>query len=314
MSADREKVSIVIPNYNGRELLRKNLPPLLEAVCSDDEIIIVDDGSVDGSVEFITSFYPELKLIFSAKNEGFAYACNKGVAASNNKIVYLLNNDVKVTENFLDVILPHFQQEDIFAVSSRRLSSNSCLKQVDSLIEVQFRLGTFWYRYKQVNEFKKAVPIIFAPGGCSAFNKNKFLQLGGFDSLYRPIYWEDWDISYRAWKHGWKVLYEPRSFVYHNHPKATMERMFSNEEIKSIQWKNYFLFVWKNITSKRLFYEHLFFLPWQLVLTPLLKKKSFAIGFIHALKQLPEALKKRRKNREEYNLTDHDILQQFPWT
>lgn len=313
INMDRENVSIIIPNYNGKELLRKNLPSVIKAIRPDDEIIIVDDGSNDDSVEFIFSAYPRLKLICLEKNRGYAHACNKGVAGSKNEIVYFLNNDIEVTGNFLDVIVPHFNKGDIFAVASRRLSSNSLSERKDFLIGVRFRLGIFWYRYEEVSEFEESIPIIFAPGGCSAFDKNKFLQLGGFDELYRPVYWEDWDISYCAWKQRWKIIYEPRSQVYHRHPAATIKRIFSDEEIKCIRWKNYFLFVWKNITSKGLFYQHLFFLPLQLIIAPFLKKKCFTLGFILALKQLSEVIKKRRDNKNEYNLPDYDVLKQFPW-
>jgi GT2 family glycosyltransferase len=120
-------VSVVIPNWNGKELLEKNLPPLIEALQyekGNHEIIIVDDASTDGSVEFIKDFYSQVRLIQVEKNRGFANACNIGVSKSKNDIVLLLNSDVEVKKDFLKPLLTHFDDKKVFATSPKVLTED----------------------------------------------------------------------------------------------------------------------------------------------------------------------------------------------
>jgi len=306
-----EKVSIIIPNFNGKELLKENLPSLLKATCDNNEIIVVDDGSTDGSAEFIRSSYPDIKLLRLEKNQGFGTACNHGIKESKNRLIYLLNNDIRVGQNFLQPLLTHFQKDDIFAVRSREVSPDLGAVDFDVLIYADFKFGIFWYRYERTHRLKDAVPTLFADGGHTMFDKEKFLILGGFDALYRPFYWEDWDISYRAWKKGWRTLYAPRSEVFHK-SGSTVSKIYSDKYTQSIRWKNHFLFIWKNITSRWLISKHFFFLPFELVVAPFLGEITYTLGFFCALKQLPPAIKKRRlAKKEKYIFSDYDILKQF---
>ena len=89
-------------------------------------------------------------------------------------------------------------------------------------------------------------PCFYGGGGSCAFDRRKFLELGGFDELLRPFYLEDTDLGFMAWKRGWKVLYQPRSVVYHEH-RGTIGKKFSQRYIQAILKKNFALFTWKNI-------------------------------------------------------------------
>jgi GT2 family glycosyltransferase len=310
INIEKENISIVIPSYNGKELLRENLPFLLKAVRPYDELIVVDDGSVDGSIEFIKNNYPGIRLICLKQNQGFGSACNCGIRESNNNLVYLLNNDVKVKQNFIKPLLKHFQKENTFAVNSREISP-SVKTDFDVLIFAEFKFGIFWYRYVKVPRLKKAVPVLFANGGHTLIDKKKFLSLGGFDKLYYPAYWEDWDISYSAGKLGYEIIYEPKSEIYHN-KKVSFSKMFSEKEIKIIQWKNHFLFIWKNIFSPWFLLKHIFFLPIELALLPFIGKAFFSKAFLQAFKRLPEALQARRRTCSlKYVFTDKELLDKF---
>jgi GT2 family glycosyltransferase len=285
-----EGISIIIPNYNGERLLRKNLNTLFKALKTFKkawEIIIVDDGSTDNSVNFIRKFYPNVKLICLDKNRGFARASNEGVRQARYKIVYLLNTDVIVKSGFLDPIWEDFSQKDIFAIGSIEGDF------LDALPVIKFRWGIFWYRYQKFNvNQKKPILTAFVNAGHSAYDKEKFLRLGGFDELYRPFYFEDLDICWRAWRYGWKSVYEPRSRVNHFH-QSTIRRYYRPFQVQSIHWRNRFLFTWKNINLPNLWIKHLFFLPLQLFILPILGKPHFSIGFLLALLKLKLFIKKR---------------------
>ncbi|MBU1148052.1 MAG: glycosyltransferase, partial [Candidatus Omnitrophica bacterium] len=140
-------------------------------------------------------------------------------------------------------------------------------------------------------------PSIFAIGGAMIFRKKDFLWLGGFDEIYRPNCWEDIDISYRAWKRGLKVLYEPRSLMYHK-GKATL----SYERHKEI--KNELSFMWKNITDQDLLKTHLNSLPRLL----LRNRLPFLRGFLWGLRYLPKTLSHRSNERRFICARDKDII------
>jgi len=310
----RKGISIIIPNWNGKPLLERNLPFLLDALSSYQgakEVIVVDNGSIDGSAEFLASSYPNIKVLSSSTNEGFSTACNNGILASNNEVVYLLNNDVVVNRNFLEPLWPYFEYDDFFAVSSVAYPPDADVSLISHAptVQVKFKYGIFWYYYKEIINAGKPIPVFFSSGGHSAYDKNKFLALGGFDNLYHPFYWEDIDISYRAWKRGWRSYYEPKSGVIHNN-QTTIGASFKKDFIQNIHWRNRFLFTWKNLDNKILWCQHLFLLPIELALMPLIGRAYFSRGFFLALKKLLRVIKSR-KTRGKSVLTDKEILDFF---
>ena len=112
--------SIIIPNYNGAILLKKNLPRLSKSKENSKnriaEVIIVDNGSTDDSVAFIKKNYPEIRLIKFQENKGFSKAINVGVKESKGNLVLLLNNDVAVSNNFLEPVYKQFEDPKVFGV------------------------------------------------------------------------------------------------------------------------------------------------------------------------------------------------------
>ena len=123
------KVSVVIPNYNGRKLLAKNLPAVFQA-CQNWgkdlpagrqvwEIIVVDDASTDSSIAFLKKEYSLIKVVRHQQNQRFAMVCNSGVQAAQGEVVILLNNDVRPAINFLKPLLAHFENDDVFAVGCK---------------------------------------------------------------------------------------------------------------------------------------------------------------------------------------------------
>ena len=304
-------LSIVIPAYNGKSQLEANLPPLLEATRGRGglEMIIVDDGSADGTPEFLARRFPEITLVALGANRGFAGACNAGADSAKGEIVYFLNSDVRVLPGFLDPVLDRFSDPTVFAVGSTEIPPPGEGKLT---VPVPFfRFGLFGHRYLETaGSLPRGGQVLFVSAGHAAFSRQKFLSLGGFDDLYRPFYWEDIDLCYRAWRRGWKALLEPRSAVHHS-GQWTIGRFYTPHRIQSIYWKNRFLFVWKNLRDAGLVAEHLACLPLILLAFPTVKGRAVLTGFAGALGQLGEALRKRRREAGRPAISDREILKMF---
>lgn len=305
------RVSIVIPAYNGKPLLEANLPPLLAATqgVAGLEVIVVDDGSADGTAEFLAGRFPEVSVVALGTNRGFAAACNAGVHASKGDVVYFLNTDVRVSHGFLEPVVSCLGDPAVFAVGSRELPPAG--EETLRLAVPFFRFGLLGHRYVDTREVpREPIPVAFVSAGHAAFSREKFLALGGFDDLYRPFYWEDIDLCYRAWRRRWRVLVEPRSAVHHA-GQGTIGRFYPRRTILSTYWKNRFLFIWKNLRDAPLVAEHLACLPLLIVGLPLLKGRPVLVGFARAVRQLREALDRRRREAGGPTMSDRQILALF---
>lgn len=282
------KVSIVLPNYNGKKLLEKNLPSVLRA-CRGEELIVVDDASTDDSVDFIKKNYPQIKLVVHQKNQRFAATCNSGVKAAKGEVVILLNSDVVPEVDFLKPLISHFDNPQVFAVGCQEKDIQNGKIIFSGRAEARFERG-FLVHWRAKDQNK--TDTFWAAGGSMAVNQEKWLKLGGMDILFRPAYWEDIDLSWRARQKGWKILFEPQSIVVHHH-ETTNIPYFGKKQLKIYSYKNQFLFIWKNGDIKTLI-SHLFWLPYHLLKAIITGDCLFFKGFVAALGQLPEVLVKYR--------------------
>ena len=261
-----EAASIIILNWSGKDLLAEGIPSVLAAVRTDGrphEVIVVDNGSTDGSVEFLQAHFPELRLIALPENLGFAEGNNAGVSAARHDVVILLNNDMVVDPGFIRPLLEGFGPAT-FAVSSQiHFQDPNARREETGRAAAVFRRGLVDYSHSEVEGSlpRSYYPAFWAGGGSSAFHRKRFLALGGFSSLYSPAYVEDADLSYQAWKAGWEVLFAPQSVVYHKH-RASSAKRFSPQGVQCLIQRNQLYFIWKNIRSWRLLFSHCFFFPW----------------------------------------------------
>ncbi len=245
--------SVVIPNWNGKDLLEKYVPSVLTALAGnpDNELIVVDDGSTDGSAAFLREHFPSVKLLAFEKNQGFGAGSNAGFRAAKNDIVVLLNSDMRVEPDFLAPLLEGFHDEKVFAVACQIFFSDPNKPREESgLTQAWWDNGRIGVRHRIDDQVKERFPCFYPGGGSSAFDRRKFLELGGFDHVLRPFYLEDTDMGMMAWKRGWKVYYEPRSIVWHEH-RGTIGKKHNAGYINNIVQKNFLLFLWKNTHSPK---------------------------------------------------------------
>ncbi len=297
-------LSIIIPNWNGERQLRKNLPLLFNVLAKfngESEIIIIDDQSEDGSRGYLKKIRNQknLRFIFNNENLGFGGSVNKGVKEARYDIVFLLNTDVEVKMGCFEHLLPYFEKKDVFAVGAN----------ADWVVG----RGQFINGYLDISSPKKikktcqeAQPSFWVSGGHSAFRKSLWEKLGGLDPLYAPFYFEETDLCYRAWKRGWRVLWEPKAAVLHKHEESVIRQNFSPRYISSIAQRNQLIFIWKNITDENMFAEHK-----KALIKRLAKKPSYLKVFLAVAKKWPEIKRKRAIEEKEAVLTDKEIFDKF---
>ncbi|MFX0200141.1 MAG: glycosyltransferase [Candidatus Hodarchaeota archaeon] len=295
-------VSIVIPNYNGEQVLGKNLGSVIEATNAyprECEIIVVDDASQDNSVAFITENFPTVKVVQHEVNKGFSEAVHSGVQLSTHAIIILLNSDVRPDRNFLAPLIQWFSREDIFSVSPLIVDQQRKPVRV-SWVLAKIKRGEIRKRNWDLDDALQmaskgqALKSLYASGGSMAFRKDMFLELRGFLPLYKPFYGEDIDLGIRAWRHGWQTVFEPRSTVIHDHV-GTINRFFSYKKIRIIRRRNRFFYLWLHLSNRQLILSHF---PWIFYRLPLqLLKMDFVypIALFKALLRMGEVIKLRDK-------------------
>jgi len=293
-----DAASIVIPNWNGRDLLEKYLPSVVEAAAINpaNEIIVVDNGSSDGSAAWVREHFPELRVIALEKNLGFGGGSNAGLRAATHDIVVLLNNDMRVAPDFLPPLIDAFTDDKVFAVACQIFFSDPAkLREETGLTEARWRRGTLQVEHRADDNITGPYPCFYAGGGSSAFDRRKLLELGGFDELFAPFYFEDADLGHLAWKRGWKVLYQPGSVVWHEH-RGTIGKHHARGYIDRTVKRNRLLFCWKNIHEWRRLAAHFAFL--------VLGQRDF----FDALTRLPSALRSRWRARALAQVSDTEAL------
>jgi len=315
----QKPVSIVIPSWNGRELLERFLPSVLRALHAypkGGEVLVVDDGSSDGTVEFLGRHFPAVRTISLSFNEGFAAAANRGFMEAAFDIVVLLNNDVEVKADFLTpLVRPLLEDDGVFASCARSLDWDKKTFRDGGKIG-QWKRG-FWRVWKNYDTPPGAErgsdPLLsfYCPGSFSAFNRKKWLQLGGLDGLFKPFNWEDTDICYRALKRGWRLVYEPRSVVYHRPNTTISGGAFRKNYIRYVSRRNRLFFHWKNLTDKEFLRSHILFLILSIPLSILRLDLVSAAAVFGACRNLSQIRKRREVEKASSLVKDIEIKNNY---
>ena len=289
------KVSIVIPNWNSEKQLKQNLPFVFAAAEKvHAEIVVVDDNSsLDNSTGYLRSLGSKVRFYQNKENRGFSYTVNRGVGLAKGNIAILLNTDVRPSPDCFINCLKQFEDDSVFAVTFNSGEAWAGGKWEGGLLQ-HSKVEPSSDNSNQVN------PSLWASGGQAAFHKDKWQALGGMDLLYKPFYWEDVDLGYRAWKRGWKVVWDPKSKCVHDHGDSVIANNFSREFVRDTAQRNQFLFVWKNIRDGEMLWSHIMKIPSFI--------KNYPGPFFQAVRFILVALKGRRAEKHSSVRTDQDVL------
>lgn len=308
------KVDIIIPNYNGSHLIERNISAVLKSIENyNSKIIVVDDGSLNDDKIKLRNILNELNnakiiLVEHKINKGFSSAVNSGVKKSEADFVVLLNSDVVPSRNFLKSPLEKLISDtDIFAIGCMDESIEGSKRVLRGRGLAKWSKGMLIHYKGDINESN----TFWASGGSSVFRRELYEKFGGMDEIYNPFYWEDIDLSYRAQKAGYKILFDKNSVVEHYHEHGAIKKNFTSNRVTITAYRNQFIFIWKNISSYHLMINHLIFLPINIVGS--IKRNDFNLikGLFLALGRLPAIIEKRRKQSKFYKVSDIEIIQKI---
>lgn len=230
-------ISVIIPNYNGKELLPQMLPTVFKALKKsgqNSEIIVADDCSVDESVILLREKFPEIKIVINETNSGFSVTANKGIAAAKFDWVLLLNSDVKLEEDYFIPLLKYTEQADVFGVMGRIIGWQ------DDKIQDGAKYPLFHgvkiktsgnYLLKNKEDMSNGLYSMYLSGANTFLNKKIFLAIGGFNELFSPFYIEDVELSIRAWRAGYTCYYNHDAICRHK----TSSTVLSGNTLRAIQ-------------------------------------------------------------------------------
>jgi GT2 family glycosyltransferase len=280
-------ISIIIPTYNGIDLLKQCLPLVIEEVNSytgECEIIVVDDGSTDGTAQHLHDQFPQVQVLCRERNGGFSRSVNAGVLQSGFPLLLLLNNDIEISHPLLGPLSSEFREPDLFAVQPKMVTGSGDTGDYRTVIVR--KPGFLHYRYEKIAPSPdRPVRMDFVSGGCSMFDRSKFMALGMFDERFSPVYFEDIDICQRAAYAGWKMLGRHDLIVYHRHPAATVSRTYSRFVRNFVHKKNYFIFLFKHLRSCKAPWLFPIVIPSYVLGKLLCGKGAFLVGFVAALRE-----------------------------
>ena len=306
------RVNILVLNYNGKDLLARCLPSLVRSAgCSRHActVTVVDNASVDASSAYVRSAFPEVKLIQQSENL-ILCSYNKVLRDVDQEIVILLNNDIEVNEDFIDHLIRPFEQDDNVFMAKPKMLNGRGVPKVGAT-KAFIRWGLFWSseHYKGFEKDLDRSGFTFS-SGMGAFDRRKFLLLGGYDDMYLPGTLEDADLCFRAWQKGWRCLYQPESVICHM-GQVSFHRRFGRRQTEIINFRNVFLFMWKNISDKTLLLQHIVFLPLWVIYMLIKRKPAFLLGFFQAVPRLSAALSRRRVSKQGVKRRDREIFAKF---
>lgn len=217
------KISVVIPTWNGKKWLKVCLPSLREQTFKDFEVIVVDNGSNDGSNEYVKKYFPEYRLVELAKNFGFAGGVNRGIEASVGENIVLINNDMKTDKDFLKQLYLSLQDKKVGLVAAKVLQyyHPSLIDSAGDYIDIVGHANNIG-QGDDSEKYNKSIDIFLVTGGACLIRREVLAKVGLFDEDYFA-YFEDVDLCLRAQYCGFKAAFQPKAIVHHVH-KATSSR------------------------------------------------------------------------------------------
>ena len=252
---ERAGISVVIPSRNGRELLAAQLPGIVrEMACCAMEVIVVDNGSDDGTARWLAREYPQAAVEHSPAPLSFARAVNRGIRRARYSHVCLLNNDMLLEPGFFAPLRAAFEAvPDLFAATAQIFFPPGVRREeTGKTVMAQSSPADFPVRCDEPLAGEDLTWVLYGSGGCSLYDAAKLRALGGVNEAFEPAYVEDLDLGYRGWQRGWPTVYVARARLEHRH-RTTTSRYYDAAALDRILELNYLRFLASAVSSPVVF-------------------------------------------------------------
>ena len=292
-------ISVIIPNYNGRHILPQVLPSLLEALANSglpNEVIVSDDCSDDQSVEYLNQSFPSIITIENKMNRGFSPTINRGIQEARYEYVLLLNSDVKLSPDYFAGLMRYFEREDTFGVMGRIIGWNDDAIQ-DAAKYPRFagaKIKTTGNYYASTPKQTDWLYSMYLSGANAFVSRTKLLALGGFDEIFAPFYVEDFEISLRAWRLGWKCYYEHFAVCRHQ-TSLTIKSKSSKTYINSIYYRNKMFLHAMHLSGIQLFLWYI-----QLIPETIIRLLTLRFYYLRSVKYFFKNRKRAAQSRQKF--------------
>lgn len=305
--------SIIIVNYNGKFLMTSCLEGILKQGYKEFEVIVVDNGSSDGSVSFLQESFPWVRLFALEKNTGFTGGNIEGLRHAKGEWIVLLNNDALLCHDWLAIMTFEMKSEPALGLCASRLviEGTRLLDAAGDAFTTAFS-GT---KIGEMHDIEEYAERRLVPGACAAaaiYRRSMIDDIGFLDEDFFLNH-EDTDLNMRAWLAGWQCLYVPEALVQHK-VNATIGRM---SDISVYYFTRNSLWVWVKNTPTffmlrflhhRLLYE---FSSFVLFCVMQGKWNSYSRGKYHSLRGLPGMVRKRKLLQGKVRLTGKQIRKEL---
>ncbi|MBA7641507.1 hypothetical protein ES703_49191 [subsurface metagenome] len=308
-------ITVIIPNWNGKQFLKTCLHSLRRQTLKDYQVIVVDNGSTDGSVSFLIRNYPEVKLIKFSKNKGFAAAVNQGIKESQGEFVALLNNDVEADPSWLEELSRGLKENPEVGFCASKMLDFTNRRIIMEAGDGYTRSG---YAFQigndrpDIGQYDSPKKVFGACAGAAIYRRSMFDKIGFFDEDFFA-YLEDIDLSFRAQLMGYECLYIPSAVVYHVGSASTGSRY--NDITVYFSAQNTINTLIKNMPASILC-RNIFRILKLLILLQghyIIRSKygrAYFKGLLSAFRQLKPMLRKRKQIQDNKKIS-HKKIEQF---
>lgn len=294
------EVSVIIPNFNGKKYLKDCLDALLVQDFPSFEIVVVDNGSKDGSVTYLKKNYPQVRIIALKENTGFCGAVNAGIHTSNAEYILLLNNDTIVQEGFIKALVQAIKKSpDIFSCQAKMLQMHDKGK-IDDAGNYYCALGWAFAdgKGKPEENYNKRKKIFASCAGAAIYRKSILNEIGCFDEEHFA-YLEDLDIGYRARLYGYENWFCPKARVYHV-GSGTSGSRYNLFKIRYSSRNNVYM-IYKNMPLWQIVLNFPFFLVGFGIKTMFFACQGYGKEYIAGIKNGVDISRKNIVNKEYLN-------------
>jgi len=245
------KLSIILLNYNGIDLLQKYLFSVVNQDYENKEIIVVDNGSVDASCRFIEKFYPGIRIIKNDRNYGVSEGYNIGVRHAKGEYLFFLANDMRLEKNVTSIMMKRILEDKTCGIVTCKT------RRMDTLILDSYGCSMDLFGFPNSNgiyeidrgQYDRKY-ILFSFGACMLISKQLFLEIGGYNKNYHSVY-DDFDLSWRVRLKGYEIGICPDAVIEHI-ASPTMRKNFDKSYIRYLSERNMYLILIRNLGFRRL--------------------------------------------------------------